>query len=153
MTSIWHSTRRIGRSGAGAFAISRAPALRIFLGMLGLLALMIQTLVVQTHVHYSAATARAQIGAISVLGQEIAGLTGQGTDGTTPVSRDRLPINDDPSNCPLCQAFTHFSQFIHGLAVFSAPILAVTTHHISLEEALPSFAAASHNWRGRAPPV
>jgi hypothetical protein len=69
---------------------------------------------------------------------------------TTP--RDKYPINEDPSNCPLCQEIAHSGQFVQSAAALAAVPASVSVHFIPVDEALPSFFAVSHNWRGRAPP-
>jgi len=121
--------------------------------LFGLLGLTVQTLVVQTHVHYFAEGIRTRVAAVSVLGPDAKAVAAERTEGSATPSRDGNRGNDDPANCPLCQAFAHFSQFTHGVVLFLVPLFLSTTHHISLDEALPSFAAISHNWYSRGPPL
>jgi hypothetical protein len=121
--------------------------------LFGLLGLTVQTLVVQTHVHYFAERTRTVVPAVSVLGLDTRAIVEQRSEGSATPSRDDNRGNDDPSNCPLCQAFTHFSQFTHGVALFSIPLFSSTAHHISLDGALPSFAAITHSWYSRGPPL
>jgi hypothetical protein len=68
------------------------------------------------------------------------------------VPRDKYPINEDPSNCPLCQEIAHSGQFVQSAALLAALPFAANVHFIVFNEALPSFFAVSHIWRGRAPP-
>ena len=132
--------------GAGLFARTAPCFLNVVVVLLALLALTTQSLVVQTHVHYSAASNAAKIIAASFAGQSGAQLS---TDGNgTPLGK-----SDDQSNCPLCQAFANASQFTHSVVLFSVPLLVGQAIYFAPHEALPSFAAVSHSWRGRAPPL
>ena len=140
-------------AAARALAASRPCFLKVMLILLGVLGLTVQTLVVQTHVHYLAAATRTAAPAVSILGPDKAAVTAGRTDGVTLPSRDDNRGNDDPSNCPLCQAFTHSSQFTHGVAILLVPLFLATPHHISLDGALPAFAAITHSWYGRGPPL
>jgi hypothetical protein len=117
------------------------------------LGLTVQTLAVQTHVHRFAQGMRAPVSAVLVLGAGSNAVAAESAERSTRPSRDDNRGNDDPSNCPLCQAFAHFSQFTHGVALFSIPLFLSTTHGISLDGALPSFAAIAHSWYSRGPPL
>jgi hypothetical protein len=127
--------------------------LKVMLILLGLLGLTVQTLVVQTHVHYFAGRIRTPVAAVSILGLDSPAVAGERTEGSATPSRDDNRGTDDPANCPLCQAFAHFSQFTHGVALFLVPLFLSTTHNISLDGALPSFAAVTHSWYSRGPPL
>ena len=84
-------------------------------------AFLLQSYVTQTHIHPLAPP--------PATGNRLASL-----DSDTPVkvgkpdhgapSRDRLPANDDPAKCPLCQAVGHAGQYVwpHA-AVFILPQL------------------------------
>jgi|SRR5579871_879635 len=132
---------------AGLFARTAPFFPNVFAVLLGLLALMTQSLVVQTHVHYSAASS-AKTGLVSVIDQ--AG--GQiGTDENSAPARKNGSSSDE-SNCPLCQAFANSSQFTHSVALFSVPILIGRAIYFAAHEAIPSFFAVGYSWRSRAPP-
>ena len=137
-------TRRVRQ--AGLFARTSPFFPNVFVVLLGLLALMTQSLVVQTHVHYSTATS-AKTGLISVVGQAGAPIDGN----SAPAGKSGS--SSDESNCPLCQAFANSSQFTHSIALFSVPVLTGRAIFLAVYEAVPSFAAISHSWRGRAPPL
>jgi hypothetical protein len=112
-------------------------------------AFLFQSYVTQTHIHpltRPAATANALASFhsdTSVKADKVAHRT---------PSRDRLPADDDPAKCPLCQAVGHAGQFVwpHA-AVFILPQLAaaivpVSTAILRIPE------PQSHDWQGRAPP-
>ena len=122
---------------AGFFARTAPSFLNIIVVVLGLLALTTQSLVVQTHVHSLA---------VSSSGAQSGGPNG--VDGNNPP-----PGKSGTVQCPLCQAFANSSQFTHSVALFSAPFLAYRSIYFAVHEAIPSFAAVSHSWRGRAPPL
>jgi len=132
--------------GAGVFARTAPCFLNIVVVLLGLLALTTQSLVVQTHVHYSAISSVAKAAAFSVAGQPGAQRVADGNG--APLGK-----SDDQSTCPLCQAFANASQFTHSVVLFSVPFLIGRAIYFAPHEALPSFAAVSHSWRGRAPPL
>lgn len=66
--------------------------------------------------------------------------------------RGKLPANDDPAKCPLCQAVGYAGQFVWPAAiVFILPVQAASL----VAASAPVFASPqldSHNWQGRAPP-
>ena len=150
MSRHFDTGRRPGRRGPSAFVVARAPAFRVFFVLLGLLALFIQTLVIQPHIHIalSAGISRSFSAQDSGTAKPAPGVTQ-----IPALPRDPYPAGDDPSNCPLCQEFAHFAQYTHSLVFFVAPLVFTSFRLIAPDEALPSFAAVTHMWRGRAPPV
>jgi hypothetical protein len=142
-------TRRIPkmRVRQAGLSVRTAPFFpNVFAVLLGLLALMTQSLVVQTHVHYSAATG-AKAGLVSIVDQLGVPVS---TEGSAPAGKSG---SSDESNCPLCQAFANSSQFTHSIALFSVPVLIGRAIYFAAHEAVLSFGAVSHSWRGRAPPL
>ena len=135
---------RVRQAGLSARAAPFFP--NVFAVLLGLLALMTQSLVVQTHVHYSTVSS-SKVGLVSLVDQP-----------GIPISTDenRAPPgksgSSDESNCPLCQAFANSSQFTHSFALFSVPILIGRAIYFAAHEAIPSFFAVAYSWRSRAPP-
>jgi hypothetical protein len=115
---------------------------------------MTQTLVVQTHIHIPQAAGKSQ--SISLLALAATALTetrhAAGDVCTTGVHRDRYPINEDPSNCPLCQEVAHSGQFVQSVAVLASLPVSVSVSFIVFDQVLPSFCTVSHIWQGRAPP-
>ena len=114
---------------------SRTAALtgwRLVLVYAAILAFAFQSYVIQTHIHFAPTTA----------------LASDHQSG----HHDKVPANDDPANCPICQEILHSGQFITPAAQFLLlPAFAVSTITI-VDRALPHIFAPSHNWRGRAPP-
>ena len=138
---------------AQAMIVRQPPLPRMLFVLLAVVALMIQILVVQTHIHIPQTAGRLQTVSITTLAHSlVSGATVQIVDDTTTAPRDKYPINEDPSNCPLCQEIAHSGQFVHSVAALAALPAFVSVHFIVFSETLPSLFAVSHSWRGRAPP-
>lgn len=146
MSENRHIRRSISRGRAAALVMRKPSPLYILVMMLGFLALAVQSFVVQTHIHIPQGAGKAQT--VSLITLAATGVT----DEATPAPRDRYPINEDPSNCPLCQEAVHAGQFVQSAAFVAALPFSVNIHFIVFDEALPSFFAVSHIWLGRAPP-
>jgi hypothetical protein len=67
----------------------------------------------------------------------------------TPI---KLPLNDNPANCPICQQLIHAGQFV--APAWLAPLLLVTTvSRVEIEtDTRSAFDTVSHSWLGRGPP-
>ena len=67
-------------------------------------------------------------------------------------SKRKLPANNDPANCPICQAALHGGQFLSPSAV----ALALPSEAIAIVPLVVDIVIAretpSHSWQGRAPP-
>jgi hypothetical protein len=113
---------------------------------LALAALIIQVLVVQTHVHIPQVTGKAQ--GVDLI-TSVAGIAGD-QSGSTP--RDKYPVSEDPWNCPLCQELSYSGQFIASTAILVSLPCFIAVRFIVFSEAIPSFFTVSHSWRSRAPP-
>ena len=121
------------------------------MGLVALLAVALQSFVVQTHIHMSQGSGGIQTMSIVTAARHIAvAAVPEASQAATP--RDKYPITEDPSNCPLCQEIAHSGQFLHSAAALAALPASVSVHFIIFSEALPSFFAVSHNWHSRAPP-
>jgi hypothetical protein len=124
----------------------------LFVAVLGLLAVALQSFVVQTHIHvqqpafHTQAVSLITLAAASITSSELA--SGQAG---TPV--DNYPLNRDPANCPLCKELTHSGQYVSSASVLATLPFPVTVNVIVFREIAPSLFAASHTWRGRAPPL
>ena len=118
---------------------------------LALLALFVQLLVVQTHIHVPPGARHIVSSPIS--SAAIASATHADSASGTQAPRDPYPASDDPSNCPLCQEMAHSGQFISSAAALLVLPVTVSVAFIVFREALPSLVEASHSWRGRAPPT
>jgi hypothetical protein len=112
----------------------RASAWRRFFVAFMLVALVAQGYVTQTHLH-------------GLLPDSIASQANHAPGHT------KIPLNDDPARCPVCQQIVHASQFVAPawLTPFLL-VLAISTIEI-VDIALPRFNAVSHSWRGRGPPL
>ena len=141
-------------SGSAGIA-HQAIAPRIMVMLFALVALAVQSFVIQTHIHIPQGGGRAQ--SVSLITLAAAALSEKahaaGDTCTSFAPLDKYPINEDPSNCPLCQEISHSGQFIHNAAVLAALSFAVTVNFVIFDEGLPSFLAVSHIWHGRAPPL
>jgi len=115
----------------------RRPNHRLLLVAVVLLAFVIQSFAVQTHIHPlpGASVDSALKAAVSGIHHE----------------KGNSPTDDSPDNCPLCQMF-YGGQYVAPTAlVFFLPMAAVSTIEIVLG-VLPHYDAVSHSWRGRGPP-
>jgi hypothetical protein len=117
--------------------------------LLAFLALTIQALVVQSHIHIRQTAAKIQSVSLITLA---AGAVETRDNHSVGAPRDRYPVSEDPSNCPLCQEFGHSGQFVAGAFVLISLPYYVTVDFIICNETLSTFLAVSHNWQGRAPP-
>jgi hypothetical protein len=109
-------------------------------------AFLLQTYVAQTHIHPLAPPA-----SLTKFVSFDPDTSASKTDQRLP-ARDRLPANDDPAKCPLCQAVGHAGQFVwpHA-AVFILPQLPATiVPAVTAILRIPE--PQSHDWQGRAPP-
>jgi hypothetical protein len=129
----------------------RAPSLAQWAPILiGCLALFIQSFVVQTHIHIPQRIGSPQT--VSLITLAAAVVDGGTLHGAAKAPRDRFPITEDPSNCPLCQEVAHSGAYVASAASLAALPVTVTFSFIVFVEAAPYIFAASHTWRGRAPP-
>jgi hypothetical protein len=112
----------------------RQFAWRRFFVAFMLVALMAQGYLTQTHIH-------------GLLSDSVASQENHAPGHT------KIPLNDDPARCPICQQIVHASQFVAPawLTPFLL-VLAISTIEIA-DVALPRFNAVSHSWRGRGPPL
>jgi hypothetical protein len=148
-----YSRRRIARERSHAVIAGQTPHARICFLLLALLALTIQILVIQTHIHIPQSVGQPQTVSVTTLAQTlVSGASVQTVDDRANAPRDKYPINEDPTNCPLCQEIAHSGQFVHSVAALAALPAFISVHLIVFSEALPSLFAVSHSWRGRAPP-
>jgi hypothetical protein len=152
MTANRHIKRSLARERVHARAL-RVPSLpHLTMILIGLLALAIQSFIVQTHIHSPRGAAGIQTVSIATA---VKGAVASAIDASanTIAPRDKYPINEDPSNCPLCQEISHAGQFVAGAVVLVALRAAASVHFIPwAEAAIPSF-AVTHIWRSRAPPA
>jgi len=148
-----HHRRKAARERVEAMIVRHAPAHLVLFILLTAIALAVQILVVQTHIHIPQAAGRsASVSIMTVAQNLIAGAAAEAADPRTNLARDKYPINEDPSNCPLCQEVAHSGQFLQSAASLAHIPFWFSVHFVPVSEALPSFLAISHSWQGRAPP-
>ena len=146
-----HTRRMVARERHRARAVVWSPASHLFSVLLAVIALAIQILVVQPHIHPSRMPVRAQ--SMSLAAAEVSnGKIMTTADQSRPASRDKYPINEDPANCPLCQVITLASHYVSAVVILIITP-AETGVAFAIEVASPVFYHThSHSWRGRAPP-
>lgn len=109
-----------------------------------LLALTIQLFVVQTHIHGN--------GVLPGLGAT-PGLAANGLNADRAHHPDNFPVQDDPSNCPLCQEFAHSGGYLHSVQIAMLPPSAgIGGISVAFRFSEPR-KHISHPWFGRAPPL
>lgn len=152
MTENRHIRRRIAWERSRARAGFRFRGPHLFAAILALLAVALQSLVVQTHIHVPQAAVKVHpISFITLIAG--AGAASEMAFGQTGVPADPYPISRDPASCPLCKELTHSGQYVSSASVLATLPFPVTVNFIVFREIAPIRFAASHNWRGRAPPL
>jgi len=145
-----HSRRSAARKTTSAVNASHQTRYsRVLVVLLAFVALIIQTLVVQTHIHIPQGAGKVQsVSLITVLASTV----DTGNDHSSGAPRDKYPVNEDPWNCPLCQEFGHSGQFVASTAVLVSLPYSIAVSFIVFKEIIPTLFAVSHTWQGRAPP-
>jgi hypothetical protein len=111
-----------------------------------LLALAIQMLAVQSHVH------RAQA-ADNVLSAGLSGhLAGAGAGHSSRTQHHKYPDDQDPSKCPFCQQLGHSGQLVASSIVLVSFRGCITVIFIAYAESARVLGAVRHSWQSRAPP-
>lgn len=116
----------------------RGGAKRLAVTLLALFAFVLQTFVVQTHIHGSA-----KIGA-APFAERIAG------QGQQP---DKFPPADDPANCQICQELLHAGSFVTPMAaalLVSSVVTDIAVVVVEIEAITQTYA---HGWTSRGPPL
>ena len=112
---------------------------------IALLAFSLQSYITQTHVHF----ATSQVFGLS--SSDTFTPTAKLAHGKTAPDK-KTPSNDDPANCPICQAAMHSGQFITPTAsAFLLPSETASIVPLAIA-VLTASETISHNWQGRAPP-
>jgi hypothetical protein len=126
------------------------PSLRhAVLVMAALIAVAIQSLVVQTHIHHRMAQF-APLPGIAAPASDVVPIDGATAD--IPGNGPHDPFPGDDPNCALCQAVAHSGAFLHSAAILAHVPAWVSVHVIVFDAVLPSLLAVSHSWQSRAPP-
>jgi hypothetical protein len=147
MSSNRHERRSAARSAASAaHTLRETPCSRILVTLLALLALAIQTLAVQSHVH------RAQA-ADNVLSDSLSGhVAGAGAGHSPRAQHHKYPDDQDPSKCPFCQQLGHSGQLVATTVVLVSFHCCITVIFIAYTESARILGAVRHSWQSRAPP-
>jgi hypothetical protein len=123
---------------------AQAAPLRTATVLFAAAAFLLQSLIVQTHIHganFGNGNNVAQVLLKLVTGNEFA-LPG----------KKSIPERDDSAKCPFCQAVMHAGAFLSpAAAALAQPLECVSIIEIGFS-ALAAIEAVSHNWLGRAPP-
>ena len=145
-----HIRRRVAWERSRTRAAFRLHFSHVMVGLLGLLAVALQSFVVQTHIHVQQPAAHTQaLGLITLAAASV----NDSVSSQAGVPTDNYPINRDPANCPLCKELTHSGQYVSSASVLTTLPFPVTVNLIVFREIAPTLFAASHTWRGRAPPL
>jgi hypothetical protein len=147
-----HVRRRVAWERSRARAPFRFRIPHLLVGFLGLLALALQSFVVQTHVHAPYASTPAKPISFVTLVAASAGLSDLSL-GHTDGPGGQYPSNRDSTTCPWCKELTRSGQYVASASVLATLPFPVTLNVIVFREIAPSLFAASHTWRGRAPPL
>lgn len=152
MTENRHIRRRIAWERTRAHTHFRFRAYHLLVAFFGLLAVTLQSFVVQTHIHVQQPAVRAQaLGLVTLAAASVADTELAAAQAEAPV--DKYPINRDPASCPLCKELTHSGAYVSNASVLATLPFPATVNFIVFREIAPSRFAASHTWRGRAPPL
>ena len=143
--------RRMLQRGRVESRSLRMPALRqLFFVFLAFVALAIQSLVVQTHIHREAGGFAPSIALAAAAGDT--GSISTPADSKSNPLRDPFEAGGSSSTCTLCQAFAHSGLFVQNAAVLAYVPAWISIHFIVVSDLPPSLLAVSHSWQGRAPP-
>ena len=110
---------------------------RLAITLVALLAFVLQTLVLQTHIHGVPLTGTAGVTLAVEKGQQ----------------PDKLPPAGDPANCPICQEMLHAGVFVApGAATLQIATLASVIDFVFVE-IFATTQTYAHGWKSRAPPL
>ena len=112
-----------------------------------LLAFVLQSYVVQTHIHFAAPSDGVAIAATITVSDS----TPNSASARTGQQNHNAPI-DDPARCPICQEFLHAGQYLTPAPVLALLITVVVVPVTIVRAIAVATSPVSHAWRGRAPP-
>ncbi len=142
-----HERRSAARNTAtGAKALRALPCSRVVVIVLALMALSIQMLAVQSHIHRPGASE-------NVLSDSAIGhAAGAGAGDFSRVQHHKYPDDQDPSKCPFCQQLGHSGQFVASTVVLISIRCCVSVVFVAFSESARALCAVRHSWQSRAPP-
>ena len=119
----------------------RSTSGRVLLAALMAFTLIVQGVVTVSHFH--------DLGHETEATSQVMKAMSNGQKLPTPL---KLPLNDNPANCPICQQLIHAGQFV--APAWLAPLLLVTViSRVEIEiDTRSAFDTVSHSWLGRGPP-
>ena len=142
-----------GRFGVMAVAVRRTvkiPTWRSLLVCLFVIAFAFQNCLTQSHIHQaqslSGSGAIVDTGSKAIAGKASFAATASG-------KQDKYPANDDPANCPMCQALALSGHFIAASRIVIPAPTQVSWASVTSDLAVSILSAASHSWRSRGPPT
>jgi hypothetical protein len=135
---VAHPARIISRVWGRAPQGNRA---RLAITLFALLAFTLQSYVTQTHIH-------------GLAHESFAGAAfAAGEDSGQKQKPGKLPANDDPANCPICQEILHTGFYVTP----TTTTLLLPTVEASIAPIIIDIKmivqAYSHSWKSRAPPL
>ena len=120
----------------GKGLIRRSSIGRLLLAVFMALAFFFQGYATQTHIHKQTSSGTSIVAKV---------------DGSS--KQNKVPDNDDPANCPICQQISHAGEYVAPAWVISFLILAAILTIEVATFSVPRFDTVSHSWRGRGPPL
>jgi len=151
MSANRETRRALAHFGARQHSIRHVSWPTLLLSLCGLLALAVQSFVVQTHIHRLIVNPAASIQILPDGKQSVAaGQQKQAPARSAPA--DRYPIDGDPANCPICQEIAHAGAVLQSTTISIALAISTCAPIVLFAETTFFSVVVSHGWRGRAPP-
>jgi len=126
----------------------KVPAWRSLLIFLFVVAFVFQNCLTQSHIHRTQSLFDS--GASISASKAIAGNVGLPA---APGKQSKYPANDDPANCPMCQALALSGHFLAASGIAIAVPTQISWASVTSHLAASILSAASHSWRSRGPPT
>jgi len=120
--------------------------LRIVVIVLALVALTIQMLAVQGHVHRPQAADHILSDSLS------AHFAGAGSEHASGAPHHKYPDDQDPSKCPFCQQLGHSGQLVSNSLVVLSFRCVIRVISVAFDESARALCSVRHSWQSRAPP-
>src|SRR6266436_3636981 len=102
-----YSRRSIAHCRTRVRSTIRATHSHTVFVLIALLALAVQALLVQPHIHLQTLQRTYIQNGIALTKNTASAIEVQSSEPFAPPPRDGYPINADPANCPLCQELSH----------------------------------------------
>ena len=151
MSANRETRRALAHFGARQRPIRHVSWPTLLFSLCGLLALAVQSFVVQTHIHRLILNPAASIHVALDSDKNLP--VAQKSGGSAPSGpTDRYPLDGDPANCPICQEIAHAGAVLHSTTIAVALAISSSTPRTFVPESDCFTSAVSHAWRSRAPP-